>query len=305
MSTSARTAHRLRLATGASATAALALGLSACGSASGPAGGADLELYGHTISQDEALSERLPEDWKGGITVPVKVLQPNAFVDEDGNTVGLQPDLVQALGALWGVAVTMEPVGFDGHVPGVMAGKYAFTASTGDHEQRRDVMDMVDYVNAGVAWLTTQDSDIETKDDVCGHSIGVIKGTDQEQRAEEVADECEAAGVPGTTVTGFSNTLITVPLEADRIDVAYDSVSYMLYAANNQSDQFRLVGEQELLAPIAFGVKKGEQEKVDLLSDSVQALMDEGVYADVMAEWGQEDLALDQVYVNSEGMPTP
>jgi ABC-type amino acid transport substrate-binding protein len=76
-----------------------------------------------------------------------------------------------------------------------------------------------------------------------------------------------------------------VPLEADRIDIAYDSVSYMLYAANHQADQFRMVGEPELLAPIAFGVKKGEQEEVDLLRDSVQALMDDGVYEDVMAEW--------------------
>lgn len=302
MKTPPRTVRRLRQTAGLCAAGALALGLAACGGGAG-ASGEDLELYGHTITQDEALSERLPEEWKDGITVPVKVLQPNAFVDEDGETVGLQPDLVRALGAKWGVPVTMEAVGFDGHVPGVMAGKYSFTASTGDHPQRRDVMDMVDYLNAGVAWLTTQDSEIQTKEDVCGKTIGVIKGTDQEQRAEETAAECEKAGTPGTTVTGFSNTLITVPLEADRIDVAYDSVSYMLFAAKNQSDQFRLVGDTELLAPIAFGVKKGEQEKVDLLRDSVQALMDDGVYEDVFAEWDQEDLALEQVYVNGEGMP--
>ncbi|MEV4902698.1 transporter substrate-binding domain-containing protein [Citricoccus sp. NPDC055426] len=307
MSTSHRTARRLRrtaqrCAAGAGILA-LGLGLAACGS-DAAASGEDLELYGHTITQDDALAERVPEEWKAGITVPVKVLQPNAFVDDDGETVGLQPDFVRALGAKWGVPVTMEPVAFDGHVPGVMAGKYAFTASTGDHEQRRDVMDMVDYINAGVAWLTTQDSDIQTKDDICGHTIGSIKGTDQELRAEDVVAECEAKGISGTESVGFSNTLITVPLEADRIDVAYDSVSYMLYAASHQSDQFRLVGEQELLAPIAFGVKKGEQEKVDLLRDSMQSLMDDGVYEDVMAEWGQEDLSLDQVYVNQEGMPT-
>ncbi|MGM7671263.1 transporter substrate-binding domain-containing protein [Microbacterium sp. A93] len=302
MSTSPRTVRRLRQATGLFAAGALALGLSACG-ADAEAGDQDLELYGHTISQDEALAERVPEEWKAGITVPVKVLQPNAFVDEDGETVGLQPDFVRAMGAKWGVDVTMEAVGFDGHVPGVMAGKYAFTASTGDHEQRRDVMDMVDYINAGVAWLTTQDSDIETKEDICGHVIGSIKGTDQEQRAEDFVAECEAKGIEGTESVGFSNTLITVPLEADRIDVAYDSVSYMLYAADHEADKFRLVGEPELLAPIAFGVKKGEQEKVDLLRDTMQALMDEGVYEDVMSEWGQDNLTLDKVYVNQEGMP--
>jgi polar amino acid transport system substrate-binding protein len=292
---------RLHRFLGAGAVAALALGLSACGASADAA--PEVNLYGTTITKDEALAERLPEEWKQGITVPVKVLQPNAFVDEDGKTVGLQPDVVQALGAKWGIPVTVEPVGFDGHVPGVMAGKYAFTVSTGDHPQRREVLDMVDYLNAGVAWLTTQDSDITSKDDICGHVIGVIKGTDQEQRAEEKVKECDAAGVPGTTVNAFSNTLITVPLEADRIDVAYDSVSYMLYAAKHEAEKFRLVGDTELLAPIALGVQKGEQEKVELLRDSLQSLVDDGTYGKIFEEWDQEELALDKIYVNKEGMP--
>lgn len=286
---------------GVSAVAALTLALSACGGSAAADG--ELNLYGSTITKDEALADRLPADWKAGITVPVKVLRPSAFVDGDGTTVGLQPDLVRAVGAKLGIPVTVEPVAFDGHVPGVMAGKYAFTVSTGDHEQRRAVLDMVDYINAGVAWLTTNDSEIQSEEDICGHTIGVIKGTDQELRAEEKVKECDQAGVPGTTVNAFSNTLVTVPLEADRIDVAYDSVAFMLYVAEHEADKFRMVGEPELLAPIALGVMKGEKEKVDLLRDTMQALMDEGVYEKVMEEWDQQDLALDKIYVNAEGMP--
>nr|WP_237686712.1 transporter substrate-binding domain-containing protein [Arthrobacter jiangjiafuii] len=283
------------------AAAALVLGLTACGASASAS--EELTLYGSTITKDDALAERLPAEWKAGITVPVKVLRPSAFVDEKGETVGLQPDLVRALGAKWGIPVTVEPVGFDGHVPGVLAGKYAFTVSTGDHEQRRAVLDMVDYIKAGVAWLTTNDSDIQTKDDICGHNIGVIKGTDQEMRAEEKVKECDEMGVSGTTVNAFSNTLITVPLEAGRIDVAYDSVAFMLYVAENEADKFRMVGDTEMLAPIAFGVEKGEQEKVDLLKDTLQSLQDDGTYDMVIEEWKQQELALDGVYVNGEGMP--
>ncbi|WP_298039518.1 transporter substrate-binding domain-containing protein [uncultured Microbacterium sp.] len=300
-----RASSRFNKAAVLAALMATAVALPACTATQGgdDAGSEGLELYGHTIVADQELADRVPAEWKGGITVPVKVLQPNAYVDETGEVVGLQPDLVAAMAAKWGVDVTMEAVAFDGHVPGVMAGKYAFTASTGDHPQRREVLTLVDYLAAGVAYLTAADSDIETKDDICGRHIGVIKGTDQELRAEDKAAECDAAGIPGTTVTGFSNTLITVPLEAGRIDVAYDSVSYMLYMADTQPDQFRLVGDLEMVAPIAFGVENGQDDKVALLQETVQALMDDGVYDAIFAEWGQQELALDDAYVNQKGMP--
>jgi len=287
------------------AVASLAGALAACSPAQDDAGDAPqgLELYGHTITVDEALAAQLPAEWKSGITIPVKVLQPNAYVDESGEVVGVQPDLVAAMAAKWGVDVTMEAVAFDGHVPGVLAGKYAFTASTGDHPQRREVLTLVDYLAAGVAYLTATDSEIKTKDDICGHHIGVIKGTDQELRAEDKIAECEAAGISGTTMTGFSNTLITVPLEAGRIDVAYDSLSYMLYMAATQPDQFRVVGDLEMVAPLGFGVEKGQDDRVKLLQETVQALMDDGVYGDILEEWGQQDLGFEKPYVNQEGMP--
>ncbi|MEV4902716.1 transporter substrate-binding domain-containing protein [Citricoccus sp. NPDC055426] len=280
--------------------AAALLFLTGCGGAASVDTAAEQDFYGTTVSFHQDLADRVPEEWKSGITVPAKVLQPNAFVDEDGAVVGMQPDLVEAFSALWGIPITVESVAFDGHVPGVMAEKYAFTVSTGDHEKRREVMDMVDYSAAGVAWLTQADSDLTSKDDICGHVIGVIKGTDQEERAHEKAEACAAQGIEGTEAIGFSNTLISVPLQAERIDVAYDSLAQMVYFAENQSDEFRLVGDPEPGVTLALGVKAGEQEKVDLLQDSLQELMDSGAYEAIFAEWGLSDLMLDRAYVNGQ-----
>lgn len=78
-----------------------------------------VDLYGHTISYDEALANRVPDEWKKGITVPIQVLRPNAFIDESGGVVGLQPDLMTAMAIKMGIPVTMEPTSFDAQVPGI------------------------------------------------------------------------------------------------------------------------------------------------------------------------------------------
>lgn len=283
------------------ALALLAGGLTACGGEDAAVADS-MELYGHTVEFDQELADRVPADWEGGITVPLQVLRPNAFVDEDGNSVGVQPDLVKAMSTKLGIDISMEVAPFDAQVPGVQSGQYAFTTATGDFPERQKVLTMVDYTIAGLGWLTTTDSDIETVDDICGKTIGVAKGTNQEVKVEEVIADCEAQGIQGTEAVGFSNTLMTVPLEADRIDVTYDSISSVLHFAEKESEKFRMVGDQLNDAPIAFGVVAGEQEKAELLRDTLKELQDEGVYAAVFEEWGLPTLMLDDIHINSEGL---
>lgn len=279
--------------------------LAGCGN-EGPGSAASaaepLELYGHTISYDEELAAKVPDDWKDGVTVPIQVLRPNAFVDEAGNTVGLQPDLLRAIGTKLGIDIEMEVTSFDAQVPGVQANRYAFTTATGDFPKRRDILTMVDYTLAGLGWMVLEDSPIKAVEDVCGATIGVAKGTNQEVLAEEFAAECEKKGVEGTKIVGFSNTLMSVPLEARQIDVTYDSVSSVMHFAEEESGKFRMVGDPDIQGAIAWGVNKPEAEKADLLMEATQALVDEGVYTSVFEHWGLPELQLDKIYKNSEGM---
>ncbi|MGM7671255.1 transporter substrate-binding domain-containing protein [Microbacterium sp. A93] len=289
-------------ALGAGATLTLlAGGLTACGGGDSDTA-ESMELYGHTVEFNQDLADRVPADWEGGITVPLQVLRPNAFVDEDGNSVGVQPDLVKAMSTKLGIDIDMEVAPFDAQVPGVQAGQYAFTTATGDFPERQKVLTMVDYTIAGLGWLTKADSDIETVDDICGTTIGVAKGTNQEVKVEEFIADCEAKGVEGTEAVGFSNTLMTVPLEADRIDVTYDSISSVLHFAEKEPERFTMVGDQLNDAPIAFGVIAGEQEKAELLRATLKELKDAGVYESVFTEWGLPTLMLDDIYINSEGL---
>lgn len=275
-------------------------GVAACGAGADVAG--SVQVYGHTVELNQELADRVPTEWKGGITVPIQVLRPNAFVDENNNPVGVQPDLLNAMSTKLGISIKLEVAPFDAQVPGVQANQYAFTTATGDFPKRQEVLTMVDYTIAGLGWLTAADSEIKTLDDICGKKIGVAKGTNQEVRAEEFVGACEAKGIDGTAVIGFSNTLMTVPLDVGRIDVTYDSISSVLHFAKEEPEKFKMVGDQVNDAAIAFGVVAGEQEKAELLRDTLKELMDEGVYESIFNEWGLPSLMLEDIYINSQGL---
>lgn len=291
---------KFRITSLAAVAVTAAIALSGC-SAGGGEAPESIELYGHTVSYDAELAAEVPADWKGGITVPLHVLRPNAFVDEDGETIGMQPDLIAALSTQLGIPITMEKTSFDAQVPGVQANRYAFTTATGDFERRREVMHMTDYTLAGVGWLVLNESDIQSKDDICGRTIGVGKGTNQELLAEDFAKACEASGISGTHVVAVANTTMTVPLEGKQVDIVYDSISSVLYFKENQADTFRMVGAPEYDAAIAFGVNKADLAKAELLEKALQKLHDEGVYQAIFEHWGLDDLQLDRIYLNSEG----
>lgn len=154
---------------------------------------------------------------------------------------------------------------------------------------------------ADVGWMTRTGSPITTRDEICGKQIGVAKGTNQEMLATNVANECVAKGISGTEVVGFSNTLMTVPLEAERVDVIYDSTSSVLHFAETEGDKFAMLGRPEIEGAIAFGVLKGDRDKAELLRDAAQSLVEDGTYAAVFEHWGLASLQLDKIYINNEG----
>ena len=79
---------------------------------------------------------------------------PNEFVAEDGHTVvGMDPDLMKALGEVMGVKVNVVNATFDTIIPGLAAGKYDVGASSfTDTKERQKTVDFVTYFTAGVSF---------------------------------------------------------------------------------------------------------------------------------------------------------
>lgn len=296
-------------------TAVAALALAGCASG-GTAGGTPeptddgtFEIYGVEVPFDEELADMLPEDLQeaGVLTFTTDAAgPPRTFTDENGDIAGVIPDLLLAIGATLGVEIDLQKNSFDAEVPGVESGRFDATTGTGDFPTRREILDMVDYYKAGYLYLVQAGNPQDVDDDPmsqCGLRVGVLKGTTQETLVTDLSAKCVAEGEEAIDLQSFNNVLLPVPLEADRVDVVWENTSTGYQVSTDEPDKFEIAGEPIFAAYLGFGVKKDRPELRDTLQATLQHLMDTGVYEAIFTEWGQEDLMMDYISVNSDVRP--
>src|SRR5205807_7600359 len=112
---------------------------------------------------------------KGTLTVASDAsYAPNEFIGPDGHTViGMDPDLMKALGAVMGLGIKVINVPFASIIPGMAAGKYDVGASSfTDTKAREKQVDFVTYLDVGESFLTKTGSGVAPKklSDLCGLS---------------------------------------------------------------------------------------------------------------------------------------
>ena len=122
---------------------------------------------------------------KGTLTVASDAsYAPNEFVGTDGHTVmGMDADLMNAIGSLMGLKVSVQNQTFDSIIPGLAAGKYDVGASSfTDNKEREKTVDFIDYFTAGESFYTkaTGGTSISSLTDLCGKTVAVEKGTTEQ-----------------------------------------------------------------------------------------------------------------------------
>lgn len=305
------TNKRLRATALVAAAAAVSLAVSGCQSGSGgssPTAGTEegvFEIYGEEVPFNQQLYDMLPDDVKekGSLSFSTDAAgPPRTFVDESGEIVGVIPDVIAAVGATLGLETEIVKNSFDAEVPGVESGRFDFTTGTGDFPHRREILDLIDYYKAGRVYLVRAGNPKNvTKDELsqCGLRVGVLKGTTQEQLVTELSEKCVAEGLEPIDLQSFNNVLLPVPLEADRVDVVWENTSTGMMVAEESPDKFELA-DVLFQGYVAFGLKKDRPELRDTMQQTLQHLMDTGVYQTIYDEWGQGDLVMDYISINSD-----
>ena len=196
--------------------AALALGLSACGSwgdaeAGGDSGG-DLEDT-YVVASDTSFV-------------------PFAF-DEDGEYVGFDMDIINTLAERVGFEIQLETTNFDGIIPGLQTGSFDIAiAGIGITEERAEVIDYTDpyYMSGLRIAVAADDEEIENVEDLEGRTIATRLGSTSAAYIEE--------NIPDATANTY-----------EQLDQAYLSVEgggsdAILYDAPNVEYYVQTAGEE-------------------------------------------------------------
>jgi len=169
--------------------------LTGCGSSKSSSTASTATVATPTPSVNASIAAQVPGPIKskGTLTVASEAeYAPNEFIAPDGHTViGMDPDLVKALGAVMGLKTTVVNSTFEAIIPGLAAGRYDVGASSfTDTKEREKTVDFVTYLSVGQAFLTKANGGPKpnTLADLCGHKVSVEKGTVELEEAVLVGE---------------------------------------------------------------------------------------------------------------------
>jgi polar amino acid transport system substrate-binding protein len=275
-------------------TAVTALLVSGCGSSDNP-----------TVTQSAApLASLLPQAIrdKGTLVVGSDVAYaPVEFYDTDATTIiGIDPDLGKALGAQLGVTLKFQEGTFDGLIAELTKSKRIdlIMSAMSDTKKRQASIDFVDYFTAGTSILVQKGNPqhIATLADLCGKTIAIQRGTTQDDVAEAQKAMCPGKKMNILKFDRDTEALLKVKGGG----AVADMNDFPVAAYTTQKDSsFEVVGEQIEAGPYGIGVRKEDTQVRDALKQALQALIDNGTYARLLAKWKVSQGAIKTATVNA------
>lgn len=120
-----------------------------------------------------------------GVNVPYA---PNEFKDSNGQIIGFDVDLMNAIGKVLGVTPVYKEADFDKIIPSIQAGTFNIGMSSfTDNKEREAQVDFVNYFSAGIQWAQQAGGNIDEQrlwQEGCGavdYRRGHRRGTGKEQ----------------------------------------------------------------------------------------------------------------------------
>lgn len=223
------------------------------------------------------------------IAVTEPTYAPFESTDDDGNLVGFDMDLLNAIGEDQGFKVEYQIFEFDALIPAVQAGNADIIAAAMNvTDERAEQVDFSDkYFDSGkVIVVTSDNTTINGVEDLTGDmSVAAQIGTTEGEYVQELADK----GTIGKAVILNQTTQCIMQLQNGDVEaVILDAPVAQYYF--NLYDDIKLVDALIDPAPMAFAVAKGNDDLLEKINAGLANVKENGTYDKLYAKWieGQE-----------------
>jgi polar amino acid transport system substrate-binding protein len=292
--------------TAASTNGAAASGAASSGSASGSsassASGSSPSAGSTAIPAQDVVSG-IAEDPKLNAELPASVRSSGQLIlgttinpgtsglphagQVDGQNVGLDVDLRNAVAKVLGVTWSVQNGTFATIIPGVQNGKYQVGQDNfGATAAREKIVDFATYLNDGQAFLgasSVSASSISAITDACGYTIATAPGSTFQTLLTSNASKCAATGKKPWTVQYFSDSApIFLGLANGKVDLYFGPTLSLKYDAAHIAGT-KFLG-QISSTPVGFVTAKNSPI-AKALSAAVNELIANGDYAKIFTKW--------------------
>lgn len=262
------------------------------------------------VEADAEIAALLPAQYAdAGVLQVGSNLQfpPANFYAADGTTpIGYEVDLATAMAKRLGVDVAYNDSAFENLITSLQSQRVDFTmAGMNDRPDRQEMVDFVDYFKTGIGILVAKgnpDGIVEPAD-LCGHGVTAGVGSSQEAWALALSEACVAdSAEPIDVVTVNSDQQRLNSVKTGRVTAELNDLANLVYVAQtaNSGEDFEVVDLPPLEGALyGIGVNKETPELRAALAASLQSLIDDGTYGEILAAWGLQAGAIETVEINA------
>ena len=205
---------------------------------------------------------------------------PFEFSDENGNFVGIDIDIMEAIAQDQGFEVNWQVLGFNAAVQAVKAGQAdGVIAGMSITEERKLEHDFSDpyYDSAVVMAVGADNQEIQSYEDLAGKKVAVKVGTEGYNFAESIKDQY------GFEMVAFddSNSMYQDVLVGNSV-ACFEDYPVIAYGIQ-QGLALRLNDKQEAGNSYGFAVSKGENaELLQMFNDGLANIKESGKYQEIV-----------------------
>ncbi len=233
------------------------------------------------------------------------IYPPMEYVDpKTGELTGFDIDLGNAIAKLMGKEAIWIHSSFQQLQSSMQTGRGDLILSgMSDNTKRQQVMDFVDYITSGPVMFTLQADAAKYAGnaDLCGKKVaGSRTGTFPTDVTNWSAANCEGKGKPAIQFTGTADSnAARLGLKQGRYDAVVQGIETIAYQMTLEPETFHLVGEP-LLNNDVFGIgfNKDNTGLRDAVAKSLDSLIQDGTYAQLLNKWGLVHNAISKVEIN-------
>ncbi|ANI38060.1 bifunctional serine/threonine-protein kinase/transporter substrate-binding domain-containing protein [Mycolicibacterium vaccae] len=221
-----------------------------------------------------------------GVNVPYA---PMEFKNADGQLVGFDVELMNAVSKVLGLVPDYRDTPFDTILPSVVDGTFDVgVSSVTDTREREQLVDFVTYFQAGTQWARRPGVSLGPAA-ACGLRVGVAEGTLQEtEELPDKSDQCTAAGMPPIEMVVFrSQDEVTTALIKGEVDAMSADSPVTGFAIKLSRGELVPAGDVFDSAPYGWPVVKGSG-LVESLRRALEHLIKTGEYRAIATMWGVE-----------------
>ena len=213
------------------------------------------------------------------------VFKPFEYTDDDGNFVGIDVDVLDAIAKDQGFEYELKSLGWDASIAACQAGQAdGMIAGASITDERKDSGWLFSdgYYNATQSMTVQKDSDIKGFDDLKGKTVGVKTGTQGATYAESLKDEY------GFNITYYedSPTMYQDVINGNSIACVEDT-PIMADNIKNSGVELQIPeGMESEGAPYGFAIMdENNQELLDMFNAGLANIKANGKYDEIIAKY--------------------